>query len=715
MRITSFFSLTMFLCLWSLEAQAQKKISMADANLKERTEFRPTSLAQLQWIPESDQFSYIANGKVVLASVQQALRPDSLDLLPMLNAALSAESGGDSLAKLVPFTWQNRDLIRFAKGEKYYSFDLKQRKLQLLAKIPTDADRVDVHTSGNKIAYTRDQALFIAQGETQTEVARSEADGILYGTSVHRDEFGINKGTYWSPNASRLAFYRMDERMVTQYPIYVLDSMPAQPRMIRYPYAGAKSHHVTVGIYDVQSKKTVYLNTGEPADQYLTNLSWADEKHILIAVVNRAQNHMWLRKYDTNTGNLVATLFEEERPEWVEPEHPAEFLPDGRFIWQSEKDGYNHLYLHASDGKQLRQLTSGKRLVTVNYGFDTRKKSLFYQWADSTGLNRYVSKVDLETGADQMVASTAGTHNAIVQPAGEYILDEFSSLEVPRTITLRPLINRKAPTLLHEAPNPNLGYAFGKCQISIFASPSGFDLNARTILPYDFDASKKYPVLVYVYNGPHVQLVTNSWMGAANLWMQRFAQEGYIVYTVDGRGSSNRGRAFESAIHRKVGTNEVADQLYALDQLKKLPYVDAARIGVYGWSYGGFMTTSLCTRPEAKGAFKCGVAGGAVTDWAMYEIMYTERYMDSPQENPEGYKQSSTFTHLPNLSVPFLMIHGTSDDVVTWQHTLRYTQECVRKGIQMDYFMYPEHLHNVRGKDRVHLFEKIERFFMREL
>jgi dipeptidyl-peptidase 4 len=712
MRINSLFLLFAVVLATSTTAFAQKKITMADAILKERSEFRPTSLAQLQWIPESDQFSYVANNKVLVAS---GIKADTLDLLPMLNAALFTESGGDSLSKLIPFTWLNRNQIKFNKGEKYYQFDLKQRKLQLLAKTPADADRVDVHTSGNLIAYTRDQALFIANGETQTEVARSEAEGILYGTSVHRDEFGISKGTYWSPSGARLAFYRMDERMVTHYPIYVLDSMPAQPRLIRYPYAGARSHHVTVGIYDRQTSKTIYLKTGEPADQYLTNISWADERHVFIAVVNRAQNHMWLRKYDVTTGNLVATLFEEERPEWVEPEHPAEFLPDGRFIWQSEKDGYNHLYLHAADGKQIRQLTSGKRLVTVNYGFDAAKKSIFYQWADSSGMNRYISRVELATGKDQFLTPEAGTHNAQIQPSGNAFLDDFSSLTVPRTITVRSTNPRDKSVLLHEAADPTLGYAFGKCQLSTYASPSGFDLQARTILPFGFDAAKKYPVLVYVYNGPHVQLVTNSWMGAANLWMQRFAQEGYIVFTVDGRGSSNRGRAFESAIHRKLGTNEVADQLFALEQLKKLPYVDASRIGVYGWSYGGFMTTSLCTRPEAKGQFKCGVAGGAVTDWSMYEIMYTERYMDTPQENPDGYQQSSTFTHLPNLNVPFLMIHGTSDDVVTWQHTLRYTQECVRKSIQMDYFMYPEHLHNVRGKDRVHLFEKIERFFMREL
>jgi dipeptidyl-peptidase 4 len=704
------------ICLISVSAIGQKRITMSDAILQERSKFRPTSLSQLQWIPDTQQFSYTANGKVVKAQAKTPTQVDTLDLLAQLNQSLRTEAGGDSLVQLPQFTWQSKDALRFAKGEKYYAFDTKAAKLTLLASTPPDADRVDVHTIGNRIAYTQSNALFIADGTKQIEVARSEKDGILYGTSVHRDEFGISKGTYWSPDGNKLAFYRMDESMVTQYPIYILDSMPAQPRLIRYPYAGATSHQVQIGIYHLADKSIRYLQTGLPADQYLTNVAWTpDNQYIFVAVVNREQNHMWLRKYNAQTGAFIATLLEEEASTWVEPEHPAEFLPDGRFILQSEKDGYNHLYLHAADGRQMRQLTTGKRVVTLNAGFDTKHTAIIFQWADSTGLNRYYSRVTLDKGQETLLTNEPGTHTATITRDGDYLIDDYNSLTVPRIIQIRAVNKPERTTTVLTAIDPNTDYAFGKINISSIRSASGFDLNARTILPHGFDATKKYPVIVYVYNGPHVQLVTNTWMAAANLWMQRFAQEGFIVYTIDGRGSSNRGKAFESAIHRQAGTCEVADQLAGIAELKKQASVDADRIAVYGWSYGGFMTTSMLTRPEAKGVFKCGVAGGAVTDWKMYEIMYTERYMDTPQENPDGYKQSSTFTYLPNLSVPLLMIHGTSDDVVTWQHTLRYTQECVRKGIQLDYFPYSEHLHNVRGKDRVHLFEKIEKWLMREL
>ncbi len=713
--MSKFFSILILCLILSNTAQTQTRITMADAILQERSKFRPTGLSQLQWIPETESFSYVANDKIVRIQANKPTRSDSLQLLPQINSALVAIKK-DTLTKIPAFTWRNAHTLRFEAGMQYYEFDVRNAALTTLATLPTDAEHIDQHKNGKLIAYTARNGLWIAQGANQIEVATSEADGIQYGTSVHRDEFGIHKGTYWSHDGSRLAFYRMDESMVTKYPIYVLDSMPAQPKFIRYPFAGASSHHVTVGVYDLSTQKTIYLQTGLPADQYLTNICWTpDNRFVVLAVVNRAQNRMWLRKYDASTGAQVATLLEESNEAWVEPEHPAEFLKDGRFIWQSEKDGYNQLYLHTADGKLIRNLTPGRRVVTQLLSISDDQNYLVFQWADSTGLDRHISRIEIKTGKEVRLSQASGTHTGSASSNAKWWLDDFTSLTEPRTITLRSAEYPSKATQLHQAQDPNLGYAFGKIQLSTLRSPSGVDLNTRTILPYNFDPTKKYPVLLYVYNGPHVQLVTNSWMGGANLWMQRLAQEGIIVYTVDGRGSDNRGFAFESAIHRQLGTLEIADQLFALEQLKKQSWVDAERIGVYGWSYGGFMTTSLLTRPEAAGVFKCGVAGGAVTDWAMYEIMYTERYMDTPQENPDGYKKSSTFTYISNLKVPFLTIHGTSDDVVLWQHTLRYTQACVRKGVHLEYFPYPEHLHNVRGKDRAHLFEKIEGFLLKNL
>jgi dipeptidyl-peptidase-4 len=583
---------------------------------------------------------------------------------------------------------------------------------------PKEAENVDYHDKTLNAAYTKGDELWVSVGGKETLVAKSEEEGIVYGKSVHREEFGIYKGTFWSPSGRSLAFYRMDERMVTKYPIYLLDSMPAQVREIRYPFSGTKSHRVTVGVFNLENGKTIYLQTGEPAEQYLTNVAWTpDDKFILIAVVNREQNRMWLKQFDAATGALVRTIFEEVNDRWVEPEVPAAFVPGSntQFVWQSERDGFNHLYLYDLSGKMLRQLSKGAMPVTRFYGFSSDGAQCFYQMADETGLNRYVFGTNLKSGAIYRLNDEEGTHNGLVNSTGEWALDVFSNAATPRFIYAQPVANPADRRIVFGAKNPLEGYQIGLTRLLTIPSISGAILNARMILPPDFDSKKKYPVIVNVYNGPHVQMVTNTWLGGGDLWMHRLAQQGYIVFSIDGRGSANRGFNFESAIFRQLGDAEMEDQLTGVNYLKAQTFVDPDRIGVYGWSYGGFMTTSLMTRPEAKGAFKCGVAGGPVIDWKMYEIMYTERYMDTPQENPDGYAKNSLFNYIDNLSGRLLMIHGSSDDVVLWQHSLRYIRECVRKGKQIDYFVYPEHLHNVLGKDRVHLFEKIEQFFNENL
>lgn len=688
---------------------------MADAILKGRTTLAPASLKQLQWIPGAAQFTHVVDGKMVRVNAPD-LSVDTLDLLPGINEVLKTMDA-QPLVGLPTLYWTDADNLWFQSENNLYTYSFG-KGLKRVNSFSAGAENTDIHDKTFQVAYTKDNGLWISVAGKESGVAQSEEDGIVYGKSVHRDEFGINKGTFWSPAGRFLAFYRMDERMVTQYPIYVLDSMPAQARFIRYPYAGAKSHHVTVGVFDTQTSKTLYLQTGEPAEQYLTNVAWTpDDKYILIAVVNREQNHMWLKQFDAATGAFVKTLFEETSDKWVEPEHPAVFVPGSNtlFVWQSERDGFNHLYLCDLSGKAVLQLSKGAMPVTDFYGFSADGQNCFYQVADETGLNRFVFSTDLKTGVISRLTDEEGVHNGMINSSGDWALDVFSNTATPRFIYAIPVANPADRRIVFGAKNPLDGYQIGLTRLLTLPSPGGATLNARMILPPNFDSKQKYPALVYVYNGPHVQMVTNSWLGGGELWMHHMAQEGYVIFALDGRGSANRGFRFESSIHRHLGDAETEDQLTGVSYLKAQTFIDPQRVGVYGWSYGGFMTTSLMTRPEAKGAFRCGVAGGPVIDWRMYEIMYTERYMDTPEENPEGYAKSSLYNYIDNLEGRLLMIHGTSDDVVLWQHSLRYIRECVSKGKQIDYFVYPEHLHNVRGKDRVHLFEKIERFFNENL
>jgi dipeptidyl-peptidase-4 len=706
----------LLLLLPMLPAAAQQgRITMAEAISKGRTTLAPANLRQLQWIPGTTQFSHAVNGKLVRVQATN-LKADTLDLLAAINPALEKLTM-PKLEAMPGLSWIDADRFWFTNGKDIYAYSFKNGLSRLNA-YPGEAENVDIHDKSFNVAYTQGKSLKVMAGSQEHTVATSESDGIVYGKSVHREEFGIYKGTFWSPSGRSLAFYRMDESMVTNYPIYQLDSMPAEVRMVRYPYAGATSHHVTVGVYNTETRQTVYLQTGEPKEQYLTNVSWTpDDKYILIAVVNREQNHMWLRQYDAATGAFVKTLFEETNEKYVEPEHTAMFVPGqpDQFVWHSERDGFDHLYLYDLSGKLLRQLSTGAAPVTAFYGFSANGQRCFYQMADASGLNRYVYTTDLKKGQTTRLAEETGMHGALVSSTGEWVIDIFANATTPRVISVLPLKKPADRKVIFTAKNPLEGLQTGQTRVVQIPSPGGVELNARMILPPNFDPARRYPVLVYVYGGPHAQMVANTWLAAGELWMHSMAQEGVIVFSLDGRGSANRGFAFESAIHRRIGDVEIEDQLAGVRYLKSQPFVDTTRLGVYGWSYGGFMATSLMTRPEAKGIFKAGVAGGPVIDWRMYEVMYGERYMDRPQENADGYAKNSLFNYIDNLQGRLLMIHGSSDDVVLWQHSLRYIRECVRKGKPIDYFVYPEHLHNVLGKDRVHLFEKIGQFFREQL
>ena len=532
---------------------------------------------------------------------------------------------------------------------------------------------------------------------------------------------------FWSPKGSALAFYRMDERMVTAYPLVNIDTRCATPVPHKYPMAGMKSHEVTVGVYQVATGQTVWLETGLPKEKYLTNIAWSpDEKSIYIAELNREQNEMHLVRYSALTGKKEADLFTETDRCYVEPQHPVLFLPNDpdKFIWQSEADGYNHLYLYDTTGKELRKLTGGEWVVTKVLGFSKDGNKVIFEGTaphpvspnmQGTGMQRYIWETDLRTGDIMNCLSwKVGVHRWLLSPSGEYAIDYVSSPSTPRDIDLVRIKDAKVISTLLSAPDPFKSYRMPRIKVGhILAADGKTRLNYRLTLPPDLDETKKYPTIVYVYGGPKVQLVTGDWQNGARGWDLYMAQRGYVMFTVDSRGSANRGHAFESVIHRNLGINEMADQVKGVEFLKSLSYVDADRIGVHGWSYGGFMTTNLMlTYPEIfKELFKVGVAGGPVIDWSNYEIMYGERYMDRPQDNPEGYKNANLKLKAGNLKGHLLMIHGDIDPVVVWQHSLGFLKACVEADTYPDYFVYPRHEHNVTGKDRPHLHEKITRYF----
>lgn len=707
--------LTLFFVLMAatLQLQAQNKmLTMEDAITNPA--LLPENLRQLTWVAGTDDFSYVkqTNGEQVLMR-GSAKSPRQTELLPLskLSSALEA-AGAEKLNSYPILHWADGNSFVINTQNKIYRYDLKSGKAAVVTTYSPEADYSELDPTLQRVAYTKGNNLYVSSPGAPDAAVSEEANvAIVFGQAAHRSEFGITKGTFWSPSGSMLAFYRMDQSMVTDYPLVDVNSLPARQNAIKYPMAGGKSHHVTVGIFNTATKKVTYLKTGEPAEQYLTNVTWSpDEKHIYVAVLNRDQNHMKLNRYDALTGEFEKTLFEEKNEKYVEPEHSLYFVPTkpDRFVWISERTGFDHLYLYDRNGKQIRQLTNGDWMVTEVLGFSPKGDELYYTSTAEGPLERHVYSVNLNNGKVKKLSQGTGTHHAQLSPGSKYIIDNYSSQFIPRKIWILNSEGKVAQTLL-TATNPLTEYKLGETTIFPIKADDGTALYARMITPPDMDKNKKYPVVVYVYGGPHVQLVTNSWLGGANLWMHLMAQKGYIVFTLDSRGSGNRGLAFEQATFRQLGTVEMADQLQGVDYLKSLPFVDQNRLGIHGWSFGGFMTSSLMLR--APEVFKVGVAGGPVIDWKYYEVMYTERYMDTPEQNPKGFEESSLLNYVSNLKGKLLMIHGTVDDVVVWQHSLQFVKKAVDEGILLDYFVYPGHPHNVRGKDRVHLMRKVTQYF----
>lgn len=722
------FSLSLLLFTFALSAQT-KMLTMEEAVLKQKNDLAPKKLLQLGWIQGTDNYYFIAGKKKDSLMIGNAEKgPAKLKVtLKEINIAIKKFGMGmDTVAAFPIIKWTSKDDFQFdGKSRIGYNINKGGTGGTLLNHGETERENLDNGPKFGQTAFTKSNNLFVEipdPGMHTAQITNDKNENIVNGKSVHREEWGISKGTFWSPEGNYLAFYRMDESMVTDYPIMDLTKQPAQTENIKYPMAGGKSHEVTVGVFEIKTQKTIFLKTGEPKEQYLINPTWTpDEKHIYITVLNREQNHLKLNSYNAQTGEFEKTLFEEKNEKYVHPMNPPLFVknhPD-LFIWQSEREGFNAIYIYKADGTLIKQLTNfwpkkldpkNHTIVTEVLGFDEKGDNIYYIAANSEHiLGREIRKTSLDGMYDIAISSGDGTHSAIISPTGKYMIDTYSSPTVPRTISIIDAKGVKKQTLLN-AENPLKEYKLGKIKIvPIKAADNETQLFLRITYPTDFDSTKKYPVIDYLYNGPNIQIVNNSWLNGSDLWFQYMAQQGYIVVSMDGRGSGFRGLEFEQSIFDRVGTEEMNDQLKVVDYLKTKKYVDATRIGIFGWSYGGFMSTTLMTR--SPGIFKVGVAGGPVIDWSYYEIMYTERYMDTPQTNKTGYDGNNLLNFAQNLKGKLLLIHGASDPVVLWQHSLLYIKKCVDLGKQVDYFVYPGHEHNVMGKDRVHLYQKITDYF----
>ena len=647
--------------------------------------------------------------------------------------------------------WGDRNVITFTQyddrtpGQKYMIwYDFSKKKIVNLFNLQGEGPtNFDFCKENGYMAYTIGNDLYVAHEGDFSSMVNPKVTGnqqqekdVVYGQAVHRNEFGIMKGTFWSPKGTYLAFYRMDQSMVTDYPQVNTTARIAELVPDKYPMAGMTSHKVTVGIYNVKDGKTIYLQAGDPTDRYFTNISWGpDEKSVFVIELNRDQNHAQLVQYDAVSGQKIGVLYEEKHTRYVEPQHPPIFLPwdDSQFIYQTQRDGFNHLYLMDTKTKLKGEwktgkdsedqyceylkaipLTEGNWLVQDVLGFNASRKEIIIASTEISPLQTNIFSLNVKNGKRTLIGMEDGTHQAKLSASGTYLIDYFTSNNVPREISILPTTGKKGTTLFTATDPLKENYNLPEITVGTIKAADGeTDLYYRLIKPVNFDPNKKYPAIIYVYGGPHAQMIHNTRFYDARGWDLYMAQQGYVMLTVDNRGSDNRGIKFENCTFRHLGTEEMKDQVQGAKFLQSLPYVDADKIGVHGWSFGGFMTTNLMlTYPDI---FKVGVAGGPVIDWQFYEVMYGERYMDTPQANPEGYKESNLRLKAGNLKGRLEVIIGGMDPTCVPQHSISFLRACIDAGTHPDFFIYPEDGHNMMGRDRVHLHEHITRYFLDHL
>ena len=686
--------------------------------------YAPTTQTAQQWRKDSKSITYLSAdfSSLVEKSAANGWTASILATKAEFETALKSKISNDEFTiRTFPFAinWKTVNTFEtevIGKKNNYkVTYDVVTKEITSVISYAVEGAQAKF-ASNNNVAWLLNNNIRITTSSGKViEVTNDENKAIVNGSDyVHRQEFGIDRGMWWDEKGTQLAYYRKDETMVTNYPLTNWNEREATNKDIKYPMAGMTSENVTLVIYDTTTGKTLTIQTGEPKEQYLTMVSWEPSgKHIFIGILNREQNHLKFNKYDVKTGAFVKTLFEEKATTWIEPQHALTFIPNNpsQFIYQTDFYGFNQMYLYNTDGKLLKNLGFKDVVVKDLLGFDASNTKINYIGTTNNGLDRQLFQVNLKSGKTIQLTTVSGTHRASVSSEGTMVLDQYSNLTNPNEISILNIKNKMATTTLVKAENPFTGKIdLPKIEFVTLTSPDGkTPLNGRLIYPSNFDATKKYPVMVYVYGGSHAQLVNNNWLGGAGFFDLYMTQKGYVVFTLDNRGSDSRGKKFCEVTHRNLGANEMADQMKGIELLKSKSFVDADKIGFFGWSYGGFMTTSLMT--NYSDIFKVGVAGGPVIDWKYYEIMYGERYMDTPQENPEGYEKTSLLNKAKDLKGRLLIIHGAQDPVVVQQHSMNFIEACIKAGKQVDYFLYPNHEHNVGGRDRIHMYAKIADYF----
>ncbi len=675
-----------------------------------------SQLVTITWAPDGEHFTHIRQETGGTDLVRVNARTGGEDVmvrgfdlvLPGEREPIAIEeySFSSDRRKLLIFTNSARVWRQNTKGE-YFVWDFNRRQLtpastrsgyQMFAKLSYD---------GTQVAFVRDNNIFVTNLRTGEERALTDdgTEDIINGTSdwVYEEELDLRDAFRWSPDGSNIAFWRFDQSPIETF--YMIDETTLYPTLIplRYPKAGAVNSSVQIGITDVAGGNTRWVDIGKNSDIYIADMDFVDDAEIWLTRLNRHQNRLDLLLADATTG-ASHVIFTDTDEAWVDANEPVWVCRGSQFVFQSERDGFNHLYLFDRSGQPVRQLTSGDWEVTAFHGIDEDRgaadddhQSAYVTTTRDGSHGRTTYRVALDDGRLERLTQEDGTHRVQFGPTFSLFVDTYSRVGVPSVQTLHDADGGLVRTL---ADNAELMETIAELDLATpefitVPAADGTDLNASIIKPRDFDPTLRYPVLMYVYGGPGSQTVNDAWGGARYLWHQLLAQKGYLIVSVDNRGTGARGREFKKQTYMNLGQLESDDQIAAARYLATLPYVDGDRIGIWGWSYGGYMSSLSLFR--GADVFKAAIAVAPVTDWRLYDTIYTERFMRTPQENSQGYTSGSPNTHAAKLKGNFLLIHGTGDDNVHAQNTTQLVHALQEAGKQFDMRLYPNKTHSIAG------------------
>jgi dipeptidyl-peptidase-4 len=723
MKLNTFTALFLLLCL---TVTGQQKITIEQIY---NGTFRAQGMDELQSMKNTNQYTVLNPDRV-----SRSMQIDLYDFATLKKTATLIDTknfpalsdGIDSYTfssdeKLILIANNSNQIFRHSFTADYYLYTIESKQLTKL--FDFQVQEPTFSPDGKKIAYAKENNLYVydlATKQSTPVTTDGKKNSIINGITdwVYEEEFAFVKAFDWSADSKKLAYIRFDESEVPEFSMSIFQKeLYPTVETFKYPKAGEKNSAVSLHIYDVNAATVKTVNLGNYNDFYIARMKWTNDANVLSAqVLNRHQDNLDLLFIDGNSGAAKVVLNEKDKA-YVDVTDNLTFLKNNSFIWTSEKDGFNHIYWYDKNGKLKNQVTKGKWEVTSYYGFDDKTNTIFYQSVENGSVNRAIYSINLNGKNKLLLSKKTGTNAATFSPNFEFYINTFSTANQPTTYTLNAVKTGKQLQVIED--NQALAsklkdFNLPSKEFFVLKTEKGNELNAWIIKPKDFDASKKYPVFMYQYSGPGSQQVNNEWNSADDYWFMMLAQQGYIVACVDGRGTGFKGADFKKVTQKELGKYEVEDQIDAAKVIGNYTYVDKSRIGIWGWSYGGFMASNCIL----KGAdvFKMAIAVAPVTNWRFYDSVYTERYMQTPQENASGYDENSPINHVDKLKGKFLMIHGSGDDNVHVQNSMQMMEALIQANKQFDSQIYPDKNHGIYGgKTRVQLYTKMTNFIKENL